>query len=108
MELDVERAMRDVLDVLDEAIGAAECGYVPNSKVQKAARERSRVVRKLLAVAHAPRDPRSLATTYDWHDSACSFLETTGFDGEPLVIPCDCAVPDRIRAAFLAGQRSVK
>lgn len=43
---------------------------------------------------------------FDWHDSQCSGMETTGFDGHPLTMPCDCAMPEMFRSAYESGVRA--
>lgn len=41
---------------------------------------------------------------FDWHDSMCGGSDTTGFDGQPLHIPCDCGMPEMFRSAYESGR----
>ena len=46
--------------------------------------------------------------SYDWHDSSCGGSETSGFDGKPLTLPCDCEMPRLFAAAFRDGLAEAK
>ena len=50
-----------------------------------------------------PMTPRTVSR-FDWHDSSCGGMDTTGFDGKPLTLPCDCGMPDMFRSAYESGR----
>ena len=45
---------------------------------------------------------------FDWHDSQCGGMGTTGFDGAPLTLPCDCAMPEMFRSAYESGRTDIR
>jgi len=44
-------------------------------------------------------DTRPVAAP-DWHDSWCSKWEGLDIAGEPMTIPCDCGLPERVAGAI--------